>query len=119
MAELYRITGYVKNYKVGDVRDALVQIGVDNLTYDEMRLAVMDPTARKENGAISKIDFIPQARLEVLVEGERTRDLVVLAITSAARTRKTEEGLVYWSKVEGAIRVIDGSLYHTQPVPQK
>ena len=63
------ITAIVKPFKVGDVRDALQEIGVRGLTVsDAQGYGRQGGHTEVYRGAEYQIDFVPKIRVEVLAD---------------------------------------------------
>ena len=58
-------------------------------------------------GAEYEVDFVPKARVDVVVDDEHV-DVVVAAIVGAARTGKIGDGKVWVTPIESLIRVRTG-----------
>ncbi|MBV8966556.1 MAG: P-II family nitrogen regulator [Mycobacteriaceae bacterium] len=102
------ITAIVKPFTVDDVRSAVEQAGVLGLTLTEVQgYGRQKGHTEVYRGAEYSVDFVPKARVEVLVKDESV-DAVVAAILAAARTGKIGDGKVWVSSVDGLIRVRTG-----------
>ncbi|MDT5051425.1 MAG: nitrogen regulatory protein 1, partial [Mycobacterium sp.] len=58
-------------------------------------------------GAEYQVDFVPKARIDVVVDDDSV-DVVVEAIIGAARTGKIGDGKVWVTPVESLVRVRTG-----------
>ena len=67
------VTAIIKPHKLDDVKEALLAIGVEGMTVTEVR-GFGRQRGKTENyrGSEYTIDFIPKARIEVLVTAEAT-----------------------------------------------
>ena len=102
------ITAIVKPFTVDDVRSAVEQAGVLGLTLTEVQgYGRQKGHTEVYRGAEYSVDFVPKARVEVLVKDESV-DAVVAAILAAARTGKIGDGKVWVSSVDELIRVRTG-----------
>ena len=102
------ITAIVKPFKLDDVRDALKGMGVEGMTITEVQgFGRQRGQTEVYRGAEYTVNFVPKARVEVLVanaEAER----VVEAIVEAARTGKIGDGKIWVTDVEGVVRIRTG-----------
>jgi nitrogen regulatory protein P-II 1 len=102
------ITAIVKAFKVGDVRDALQEIGVRGLTVsDAQGHGRQGGHTEVYRGAEYQIDFVPKIRMEVLAD-DNDAPHVIETIVTAARTGKIGDGKVWVLNVEEVVRVRTG-----------
>ncbi len=102
------ITAIVKPFKLDDVKNALQAIGVHGLTVTEASgYGRQRGHTEVYRGAEYRIDLVPKARIEVVVEDEDA-ERVMDAIVLAARTGKIGDGKVWSVPVEGIVRVRTG-----------
>jgi Nitrogen regulatory protein PII len=102
------ITAIVKPFKVGDVRDALQEIGVRGLTVsDAQGYGRQGGHTEVYRGAEYQIDFVPKIRMEVLADDNDAAHVIETIIT-AARTGRIGDGKVWVLNVEDVVRVRTG-----------
>lgn len=102
------ITAIVQPFTIADIRVALDNADVHGLTYSEARgYGRQKGHTEVYRGAEYKVDFVPKARLDVVVDDEHV-DVVVAAIVGAARTGKIGDGKVWVTPIESLIRVRTG-----------
>jgi nitrogen regulatory protein P-II 1 len=102
------ITAIVQPFTVDDIRTAVDAAGVHGLTFGEARgYGRQKGHTEVYRGAEYKIDFIPKARIDVVVDDEHV-DAVVDAIIGAARTGTIGDGKVWVTSVESLVRVRTG-----------
>jgi nitrogen regulatory protein P-II 1 len=102
------ITAIVKPFTVEDVRTAVDQAGVHGLTFSEVQgYGRQKGHTEVYRGAEYQVDFVPKARVDVLVDDEHV-DAVVDAIVGAAKTGKIGDGKVWVTSVESLVRVRTG-----------
>ena len=102
------ITAIVKPFKLDDVRDALKGMGVEGMTITEVQgFGRQRGQTEVYRGAEYTVNFVPKARVEVLVAvGDAER--IVDAIVEAARTGKIGDGKIWVTDVEGVVRIRTG-----------
>lgn len=102
------ITAIVKPFKLDDVKEALKGADVHGMTVTEVQgFGRQAGHTEVYRGTEYKIDFVPKARLEVIVDdGDANRILDV--IVEAARTGKIGDGKVWITPIEGVVRVRTG-----------
>jgi nitrogen regulatory protein P-II 1 len=102
------ITAIVKPFTVEDVRTAVDLAGVHGLTFSEVQgYGRQKGHTEVYRGAEYQVDFVPKARVDVLVDDEHV-DAVVDAIIGAAKTGKIGDGKVWVTSVESLVRVRTG-----------
>jgi len=102
------ITAIVKPFTVDDVRSAVERAGVLGLTLTEVQgYGRQKGHTEVYRGAEYAVDFVPKARVEVLVKDEAA-DTVVAAIISAAHTGKIGDGKVWVTPLDTVIRMRTG-----------
>jgi nitrogen regulatory protein P-II 1 len=102
------ITAIIKPFALDDVKAAVEQAGVLGLTLSEVQgYGRQKGHTEVYRGAEYQVDFIPKAKVEVVVNDESV-DSVVTAIVKAARTGKIGDGKVWITSLETVIRVRTG-----------
>ena len=102
------ITAVIKPHALDFVKDALKAIGVSGLTVSEVRgFGRQGGHTETYRGTEYTIDFVPKAKVEVLVDGLDV-DKVVDTIADAAQTGKIGDGKIFVLDVEQALRVRTG-----------
>ena len=103
-----RIEAVVRPHKLGDVKDALNQVGVSGLTVYEVKgYGRQKGHTELYRGAEYNVDFLPKVKIEVVVEDSAVTS-VVEAITKSAHSGKIGDGKIFVSPVEDAIRIRTG-----------
>ncbi|MCG6493273.1 P-II family nitrogen regulator [Kitasatospora sp. A2-31] len=102
------ITAIVKPFKLDEVKNALQAVGVHGLTVTEASgYGRQHGHTEVYRGAEYRIDLVPKARIEVVVEDEDA-ERVIEEIVRAARTGKIGDGKVWSVPVETIVRVRTG-----------
>jgi nitrogen regulatory protein P-II 1 len=103
-----KIEAYIKPFKLDEVKDALMEVGVGGISVIEVK-GFGRQRGHKElyRGSEYKVDFLPKIRVEVVVKDEDV-ERVVKAIIASARTGQIGDGKIFISNVEDAIRVRTG-----------
>jgi nitrogen regulatory protein P-II 1 len=108
--DMKKITAVVKPHKVDDVKDALKEAGVTGMTLSEVKgFGRQGGHTEIYRGAEYQIDFLPKARLELVVGKDQVQDLVNV-IVRAAQTGKIGDGKVWVSDVEWIVRIRTGEM---------
>ena len=102
------VTAIVKPFKLDDVKTALTDLGVQGMTVSEVQgFGRQRGHTEVYRGAEYTVDFVPKARVEVVVD-DAEADRVVAAIVAAARTDKIGDGKVWVTAVESLTRIRTG-----------
>ena len=103
-----KIEAIIKPFKLDDVKEALNSIGIQGMTVSEVK-GYGRQKGHKEiyRGAEYAVDFIPKIKIEIVVDADRT-DQVVETIRESANTGKIGDGKIFVLPVEYALRVRTG-----------
>jgi nitrogen regulatory protein P-II 1 len=102
------ITAVVKPSTVSEVKDAVEAAGVAGMTVTEVSgHGRQKGHTEVYRGAEYTVDFMPKARIEIVVDAEDVQT-VIDAIVGAARTGRIGDGKVWVTPVESLIRVRTG-----------
>jgi nitrogen regulatory protein PII len=106
------VTAIVKPFKLDDVKEALRGLGVQGMTVSEVRgFGRQRGHTEVYRGAEYTVDFVPKAKVEVVVD-DADVDRVVDALVAAARTEKIGDGKVWIVPVDGLVRIRTGEKGH-------
>ncbi|MEV8033057.1 P-II family nitrogen regulator [Streptomyces sp. NPDC002742] len=102
------ITAVVKPHRLDEVKTALQELGVHGLTVTEASgYGRQRGHTEVYRGAEYRVDLVPKARIEVVVE-DAVADAVIDAVVKAAQTGKIGDGKVWSVPVETVVRVRTG-----------
>ncbi len=102
------VIAIIKPFKLDEVRDALVAIGVQGMTVTEVKgYGRQKGHTEIYRGAEYAVNFLPKIRIEVAVSDEQA-DKVVEAIGVAAKTGEIGDGKVFVTPIEQAVRIRTG-----------
>jgi nitrogen regulatory protein PII len=108
-----KIEAIIKPFKLEDVKEALAKVGVEGMTVIEVKgFGRQKGHTEIYRGSEYTVDFLPKVKLEVVVEDERSVE-VVDAICKAANTGKIGDGKVFVSEVIEAVRIRTGDRGNT------
>jgi nitrogen regulatory protein P-II 1 len=103
-----KIEAIIKPFKMEDVRDALIESGIDGVTVSEVKmLGRRGAHTDKSGGSEYVIDFLPKLKLEIVVADNRLRHTIE-TILRKARTGKFGDGKVFVVPVQEVIRIRTG-----------
>jgi nitrogen regulatory protein PII len=104
------ITAVIKPFKLDEVRDALVRVGVTGMTVSEVRgYGRQKGHSEIYRGAEYAIQFVPKVKIEILVS-DALLPQAVETIRSASNTGEIGDGKIFVSTVEQAIRIRTGEI---------
>ena len=102
------VTAIIKPFKLDQVRDALLGMGVQGMTITEVKgYGRQKGHTEIYRGAEYAVNFLPKIRIEVAVPSDRV-DVVVDAITAAAKTGQIGDGKIFVTPIEHALRIRTG-----------
>ncbi|XAO71065.1 MAG: P-II family nitrogen regulator [Acetobacteraceae bacterium] len=102
------ITAIIKPFKLDDVRNALIPLGVQGLTVTEVKgFGRQKGQAEIYRGAEYQISFLPKLKIEIAVADEIVDD-VVKAIQTNASTGKIGDGKIFISSLDEVVRIRTG-----------
>jgi nitrogen regulatory protein P-II 2 len=102
------VIAIIKPFKLEDVRDALMALGVHGLTVTEVKgFGRQKGHTEIYRGAEYAVSFLPKIKIEVVVPSG-TVDKAVEAIVRTARTGQIGDGKIFVSPIDHAVRVRTG-----------
>jgi len=102
------ITAIIKPFKLEDVHEALMRLGVSGMTASEVKgFGRQKGHTEIYRGAEYVVNFLPKVKIEVAVPSERA-DSVVEAITAAAKTGQIGDGKIFVTELSRAVRIRTG-----------
>jgi nitrogen regulatory protein P-II 2 len=102
------ITAIIKPFKLDEVREALVAMGVEGITVTEAKGFGRQKGHREiYRGAEYAVSFIPKLKIEIAVRSEQA-DAVVQCISAHAKTGQIGDGKIFVTPLEHAVRIRTG-----------
>ncbi|HWS09425.1 MAG TPA: P-II family nitrogen regulator [Xanthobacteraceae bacterium] len=102
------VIAIIKPFKLEDVRDALLAVGVHGMTVTEVKgYGRQKGHTEIYRGSEYAVNFLPKIRVEVAVATNEV-ERVVEAIGSAAKTGQIGDGKVFVTSIDQAIRIRTG-----------
>jgi len=103
-----KIEAIIKPFKLDDVKEALVDIGISGMTVSEVKgYGRQQGHTELYRGAEYVVDFIPKVKLEIVVSASNV-DNALQAIVESAKTGKIGDGKIFVSDIEKTIRIRTG-----------
>ena len=104
------IVAIIKPFKVDEVHEALMDIGLQGLTISEVRgFGRQKGHTELYRGAEYVVDFLPKVKIEVAVK-DSIVERVIDAITTASCTNKIGDGKIFVYDLEQVVRVRTGEI---------
>ncbi len=101
-----KIEAIIKPFKLDDVKEALVEAGIEGMTVSEVKgYGRQQGHSELYRGAEYVIDFIPKVKIEIVVSGEEYLEKALEAIKKNAYTGKIGDGKIFVSPIEKVIRI--------------
>jgi len=102
------IKAIIKPFKLDEVKEALVGIGVSGLTVSEVRgHGRQKGHTELYRGSEYQVDFLPKVEITAVVKATQV-DEVISAIVESARTDKVGDGKIFVLDVARAVRIRTG-----------
>jgi nitrogen regulatory protein PII len=103
-----KIEAIIKPFKLDDVKDAILKLGVSGMTITEVK-GFGRQKGHKEiyRGAEYVVDFLPKVKIETAVASDIVPH-VVKAIKETAYTGQIGDGKIFIFPIEKAIRIRTG-----------
>tara|TARA_Y100000766_G_C18408285_1_gene366104 strand:+ start:183 stop:521 length:339 start_codon:yes stop_codon:yes gene_type:complete len=104
------ITAVIKPFKLDDVREALLGVGVSGLTVTDVKgYGRQKGHTELYRGSEYEVDLLPKTKIEIAVSDDKA-DEVVEAITSSANSNKIGDGKIFVVDLNQLVRIRTGDL---------
>jgi nitrogen regulatory protein P-II 1 len=105
-----KVEALVRHFKLEDVKDALMKLGVKGMTVTEVRgFGRQKGHTELYRGTEYTVDFVPKIKIEVVVPDDES-GAVVDAVMQAARTGQVGDGKIFVSNLGDAVRIRTGEI---------
>ena len=102
------VTAIIKPFKLQEVKESLVNLGVSGLTITEVKgYGRQKGHTELYRGAEYSVDTLPKIKLEVLTSDEQA-DNVIEAIQSTASPGQIGDGKIFVTSLENVVRIRTG-----------
>lgn len=102
---MQKIEAVIQPSKLDEVKDALIEIGIEGITVLEARgHGRQKGHTEFYRGREYAVDLLPKVKLEIVVIDAMV-ERAVQAIIAAARTGKIGDGKIFISRIDEAIRI--------------
>jgi len=101
-----KIEAIIKPFKLEDVKDALVEAGIEGMTVSEVKgYGRQQGHSELYRGAEYVVEFIPKIKIELVVSTQEFADTAVKIIAEAAKTGKIGDGKIFVSSIDSVLRI--------------
>lgn len=101
-----KIEAIIKPFKLEDIKDALVEIGVEGMTVSEVKgYGRQQGHSELYRGAEYVVEFIPKVKIEIIVSNDDYMNKVIEVIKENAKTGKIGDGKIFLSTIDHVIRI--------------
>jgi len=99
------VEAIIKPFKLDEVKDALLEIGVQGMTVTEVK-GFGRQKGHKETyrGTEYTIEFVPKVKIEVAIKDDQVSK-VIETITRTARTGSIGDGKIFVRDLNAAVRI--------------
>lgn len=103
-----KIEAIIKPFKLDEVKEALQKAGVQGMTVTEVKgFGRQKGHTELYRGAEYIVDFLPKVMVVVVVDDGQVQ-VIVEAITKAAKTGKIGDGKIFISSLDEVVRIRTG-----------
>ncbi len=103
-----KIEAVIKPFKLDDVKDELIEIGITGMTVEEVKgFGRQKGHTELYRGAEYQVDFLPKVKLTVVIPKELS-EKVLETILKSAKTGKIGDGKIFVSSIEKTYRIRTG-----------
>ena len=104
------ITAVIKPFKLDEVREALLAVGVSGLTVTDVKgYGRQKGHTELYRGSEYEVDLLPKTKLEIAVSDDKA-DEVVEAITTSDNSNKIGDGKIFVVDLNQLVRIRTGDL---------
>jgi nitrogen regulatory protein P-II 1 len=103
-----KIEAVIRHFKLEEVKDALMEVGVQGMTVTEVRGFGRQKGQKEQyRGAEYTVDFLPKVKMEVVVAEDQVK-AVVETVVRTARTGQIGDGKIFVTDLEETVRIRTG-----------
>jgi len=101
-----KIEAIIKPFKLEDVKDALVEAGIEGMTVSEVKgYGRQQGHSELYRGAEYIVEFIPKIKIELVVSTDEYAKIAVDIISKVAKTGKIGDGKIFVSSIDSVLRI--------------
>jgi nitrogen regulatory protein P-II 1 len=104
-----KIEAIIKPFKLEDVKEALVEAGIEGMTVSEVKgYGRQQGHSELYRGAEYVVEFIPKIKIEMVVSNDEYAAIAIKAISEAGKTGKIGDGKIFVSTIDSVLRIRTG-----------
>ena len=104
------ITAVIKPFKLDEVREALLSVGITGLTVTDVKgYGRQKGHTELYRGSEYEVDLLPKTKIDVAVSDDKCEE-VIDAFTKAANTNNIGDGKIFVFELNQLIRIRTGDL---------
>jgi len=104
-----KIEAVIKPFKLEEVKDALVEAGIEGMTISEVKgYGRQQGHTELYRGAEYVVEFIPKVKIEIVVSSEEFAETAIRVIKEVAYTGKIGDGKIFVSDISNVVRIRTG-----------
>ena len=104
------ITAVIKPFKLDEVREALLSVGVTGLTVTDVKgYGRQKGHTELYRGSEYEVDLLPKTKIDIAVSDEQCEE-VIEAVTKAANTSNIGDGKIFVFGLDQLVRIRTGDL---------
>ena len=104
------ITAVIKPFKLDEVREALLAVGVTGLTVTDVKgYGRQKGHTELYRGSEYEVDLLPKTKIDIAVSDEQCEE-VIEAVTKAANTDNIGDGKIFVFSLDQLVRIRTGDL---------
>ncbi len=104
-----KIEAVIKPFKLEEVKDALVEAGIEGMTISEVKgYGRQQGHTELYRGAEYVVEFIPKVKIEIVVSSEEFAATAIKVIQETAHTGKIGDGKIFVSDISNVVRIRTG-----------
>ncbi|HIC79061.1 MAG TPA: P-II family nitrogen regulator [Sulfurovum sp.] len=104
-----KIEAVIKPFKLEEVKDALVEAGIEGMTISEVKgYGRQQGHTELYRGAEYVVEFIPKVKIEIVVSSDEFATTAIKIIQETAHTGKIGDGKIFVSDISNVLRIRTG-----------
>ena len=102
------VVAIIKPFKLQEVREALVDAGIEGLTITEVKgYGRQKGHTELYRGAEYVVDFLPKVKIEIVIDDDLLEE-ALLCIENSAKTGRIGDGKIFVTNIEQSVRIRTG-----------
>ena len=103
-----KIEAVIRHFKLEEVKDALMEVGVQGMTVTEVRGFGRQKGQKEQyRGAEYTVDFLPKVKMEVVISDDQAKTVIETLIRTA-RTGQIGDGKIFVTDLDEMVRIRTG-----------